>query len=247
MLPRRRRRLPPAAIPRLRPRPGLGAGVGCRGPLRPGDHHARIAHAVPLDQREQFAGMTGVEPHATVRRRRAEPAGGGAAVDGVPPLGEKDRIRHRRIVPLARSVVARHPERPERTGRRCVAAAPGRNRPTPALDTVDRDPHALGRLVDRDDNGGLGRRADGCLRRGARRRRSVSERLRAGRNIGRDRSQRAGRCIDRRERQRAGRCPRTIRGRHGREGAVDDGAGIRRITGRLTGEGPRRGRRTNRG
>jgi len=47
-----------------------------------------------------------------------------SAVDSVADLGEEDRIRHWRVVPLVAVVVDLHAERLEGTARRVITASP---------------------------------------------------------------------------------------------------------------------------
>src|SRR5262245_17097917 len=68
-------------------------------------------------------------------------------MDGVAAV-EEDRVRHRRVVVFAREPAARHHLRTEDAARRAEAATPRRYRPAIARLAVDRDGHALVRLVD---------------------------------------------------------------------------------------------------
>ena len=85
-------------------------------------------------------------------------AGVVGAVNGVAFLGEKDRVGHRRVVPLLAEMVLFHAERRERAGRRVVPGDAGRHRPGVEVRAVGRDGHLLGALVDLDQQVGMGRR-----------------------------------------------------------------------------------------
>ena len=80
----------------------------------------------------------------------AEIAGLEGTVDGVTDLGEEDRIRHRRIVPLPRKVVTFHTEWLEFPRRGIIARSSSRYRPGVAVFAVDRDGHLLRGFVDDD-------------------------------------------------------------------------------------------------
>ena len=96
-----------------------------------------------------------------MRNRPAQPPGLVAAVDRVAPFGEEDGMRHRRVVPLPREMLLLHAEGGVAAARGVVAAAAGRDRPGPAHRAVDRDRHALRRLVDGDENCRIGGRRRG--------------------------------------------------------------------------------------
>src|SRR5215510_9355879 len=87
--------------------------------------------------------------------RTAEPRDLVAAVDGEAAM-EKDRIRHRRVVVLAREPGARESLRTERAGGRAEAMPSGGHQPAVARLAVHQDGHALARLVDLDDEAGVG-------------------------------------------------------------------------------------------
>ena len=91
-----------------------------------------------------------------MRGGRAQTARGAATMNGVASVREEDRVRHRRVVPLLREVVALHPESLELAARRVVAALAGGDRPCIPRLSVDRDGHVLTRLVDGDLNGRAG-------------------------------------------------------------------------------------------
>src|SRR5262249_13174987 len=78
-----------------------------------------------------------------------------SAVDCIAGLGKKDRIGHRRIVVLVAIVVDLHAEWLKRAARRVVAAPSGRHRPVVKLLAIDRDGHALGGLVDLNQQFGI--------------------------------------------------------------------------------------------
>ena len=71
-------------------------------------------------------------------------------MNGVADLGEKDRIGHRRVVPLVAAVIDFHAEWLKAATGRVVAAPSSRDRPVVKPPTVDRYSHTLGRLVDTD-------------------------------------------------------------------------------------------------
>ena len=79
-----------------------------------------------------------------------------SAVNGVADLGEKDRIRHRRVVPLVAAVIDFHAEWLKAAAWCVVAAASSRHRPVVKLLAVDRDGHALGGFVDLNQKVGVG-------------------------------------------------------------------------------------------
>ena len=78
------------------------------------------------------------------------------AVNRVADLGKKDRIGHRRVVPLVTGVVDFHAEWLKVAAWCVVAAASSRHRPVVKLLAVDRDGHALGGFVDLNQKGGVG-------------------------------------------------------------------------------------------
>lgn len=77
-----------------------------------------------------------------------------SAVNGVADLGEKDRIRHRRVVPLVATVIDFHAEWLKAAARCVVAAASSRYRPVVKVLSVDRDSHALEGFIDSDQKVG---------------------------------------------------------------------------------------------
>ena len=91
-----------------------------------------------------------------MRDRRTQVASIVAAVDGVADTGEKDRVGHRRIVPLLGEVVPLHSEWAVGADRRFVAPASCRNLPIVARNAVYRNRHPLRGSVDDDED--IGRR-----------------------------------------------------------------------------------------
>ena len=61
------------------------------------DHDRRRAHAFAFDNTVKGRGIAGIEPHAAVRGRAAEPRNLVGAVNGEAAV-EEDRMRHRRII-----------------------------------------------------------------------------------------------------------------------------------------------------
>src|SRR5262245_57010431 len=78
----------------------------------------------------------------------------------MPNPREEDRMGHRRVVPLPRVMVLLHTERRVCAARRGVASPPARDWPLMAWRPIDFDGHALSRLVDDDENGGLHRHGE---------------------------------------------------------------------------------------
>jgi len=77
-------------------------------------------------------------------------------MDAVAPRGEEDRMRHAGIVPLLRVVHDFHAEGRVGTIRSREAGSSGRYRPLVKQLPIDRDGHALARLVDLDEDIGEG-------------------------------------------------------------------------------------------
>src|SRR6267154_483609 len=91
-------------------------------------------------------------PHAAVGCGAANPAGVEGAVDRMARWAEEDGMRHRRVVPLLREMVSLHAKRRVSAARRVMAELAGGYGPNPPHAAVDRDHHALGRFVDRDEH-----------------------------------------------------------------------------------------------
>ena len=118
-------------------------------------HDRRRAHAFPLDQAKQSSGVRGLQPHAAMRHRTAEPRGLVGTVNG-DAAAEKDRVRHRRVMVFAREPARREPLRMIDTTRRRQGAATGRYPPVVAWYAVDDDLHGLRRAVDAHDDCRIG-------------------------------------------------------------------------------------------
>src|SRR5918992_305468 len=91
-----------------------------------------------------------------MRGRAAETAHGIGTVDGMADLGEKDRMRHRRVVEFLGVMVLFHPEGAEAAVRSLIGGKTRRHRPAVTLDAVDGDGHLLVVLVDCYGDFGLG-------------------------------------------------------------------------------------------
>src|SRR5262249_44376826 len=111
-------------------------------------HHAGVGHFLLLHRIPQRSGVLYRQPHAAMRHCTTKIALLISPVDSVSRLSEEDRIGHRRVVVLVAIVVDLHAEWLERAARRVIAAPPGRHRPVVKALAVDRDGHALGGLVD---------------------------------------------------------------------------------------------------
>ena len=72
------------------------------------------------------------------------------AMNAVPPLREKDRMGHTRVVPLPRIMHWLHTKRSVRTIRGRVVSGTGRNAPSIADVTINCDSHGLRWLVNDD-------------------------------------------------------------------------------------------------
>ena len=109
-----------------------------------------------------------------MRGGRAEMLRVQAAMDGMALFGEKDRMGHRRVVPLlpVPDLVHRSGGVGSRGG--CIAVHAGRHRPGIFLHAVDEDGHLLRGLVDIDQDG----ESRACQRRPAPRRRRYHRRHR---------------------------------------------------------------------
>ena len=77
-------------------------------------------------------------------------------MDAMAPRGEEDRVRHASIVPFLRVVHDLHAEGRIGAIRSREAGSSGRDRPAVKHLPIDRDGHALARLVDQDENVGEG-------------------------------------------------------------------------------------------
>src|SRR5207248_9923656 len=97
-----------------------------------------------------------MQPDTAMGCRTAETAEVVGAVNGKTVI-EEDRMRHRRIVVFPGIPAPRHHLRMKDAARCAVAASSGRDRPAVARRSVDADRHALGRLVDVDQDTGLRR------------------------------------------------------------------------------------------
>src|SRR3989337_692170 len=84
-------------------------------------------------------------------------------MDGVALLGEEDRMGHRRVVPLFAVPDLIHRGRSISSRRGGIAADAGGDRPRVELHAVDEDSHLLRRLVDIDEDRGLGRLCCSCI------------------------------------------------------------------------------------
>ena len=136
-------------------RPGAAlrdlSGGMVAGWIRPSNHDLGVAHAARRDKREQGGSIAEREPHAPMRRRRAE-AGMVRAVNGVAARTKENRMRHPGIVPLPRIMHSLHTKRSVGTGWRRIFGGAGRNAPAVAHVTIDCDGHALRWLVNCDKN-----------------------------------------------------------------------------------------------
>src|SRR5437588_7993146 len=104
-----------------------------------------------------------MQPDAAMRGGTAEARNLVAPVDGEAVVKE-DRIRHRRVVILLREPCASEVLGPIDSARGTKAGAPGRDCPVVTRDAVDRNGHALLRLVNRDEYrafGAAGARSEG--------------------------------------------------------------------------------------
>jgi hypothetical protein len=128
----------------------LSGGV-IAGWIRPSNHDLCVAHAARRDKREQGGRIAEREPHAAVRRGRAE-AGMVRAVNSVAARTKENRMRHPGIVPLPRIMHSLHTKRSVGTGRRRIFGGAGRNAPSVAHVTIDCDGHALRWLINCDKN-----------------------------------------------------------------------------------------------
>ena len=143
--PKKRANRPPAAALR-----DLSGGV-IAGWIRPSNHDLCLAHAARRDKREQGGRIAEREPHAAMRRRRAE-AGMVRAVNGVAARTKENRMRHPGIVPLPRIMHPLHTKRSVGTGWRRIFGGAGRDAPAVAHVTIDCDAHDLRWLVNCDKN-----------------------------------------------------------------------------------------------
>src|SRR5262245_10040886 len=82
-------------------------------------------------------------------------------MDAVAPRGEEDRMRHASIVPFLRVVHDLHAEGPVGAIRSREAGSTGRDGPLVKRSAIDRDGHALARLVDQNEDIGEGGGARG--------------------------------------------------------------------------------------
>ena len=128
----------------------LSGGV-IAGWIRPSNYNLCVAHAARRDKREQGGRIAEREPHAAVRRGRAE-AGMIRAVNSVAARTKENRMRHPGIVPLPRIMHSLHAKRSVGAGRRRILGGAGRDAPSVAHATIDCDGHALRWLVNCDKN-----------------------------------------------------------------------------------------------
>src|SRR5687767_853230 len=118
-----------------------------RSPGSIGEDDARVLPPMGEDQLEQGSRIFRMQADAAVRRRPPQVFGVFRPMDGV-AAGEKDRVRHRRIVVLLRVPHLVQARRPERAAWGPIALASRRYRP-PVLDpSVFRDRHRLRRDID---------------------------------------------------------------------------------------------------
>src|SRR4029079_2588714 len=117
--------------------------------------YARIEDAFVLDQGIEGGGVLRRQAYASMRRGLAEIANLVGPVDRMADLREKDRVRHRGVVPFAREVILLHAERLVIARRGVIASAARRYRPDVTFLAIDSDRHLLRRLVDDDHDIGV--------------------------------------------------------------------------------------------
>jgi len=111
------------------------------------DDDARVPSPERLHQRIKVRRVRRVQADAAMRGRAAEALDIGGGVHGVAAV-EEHRMRHRRIVVFLGIPHRRQARRPERAGRRDVAAPCRRDLPLVGRPAVDRHGHALRRDID---------------------------------------------------------------------------------------------------
>src|SRR5215831_7878717 len=89
------------------------------------------------NQLKQLGRIGGVETDAAVRSGSAQRFRMAAPMDGVPSLGEKNRIRHLRIVPFLGEVISFHSQHAVSAGRSAIAGRASRHGPSPPRAAVD--------------------------------------------------------------------------------------------------------------
>src|SRR4029078_9608700 len=119
-----------------------------------GDLDPRSAVAVVLHETEQDRRMSRVPAHATMRCRTTEARDVARPMDRITVI-EKNRVRHRRPVVLARVPHALQPLRAEAAGWRTAIHAAG-DWPRIPMGTIDDDGQALGGFFDANEDVGPG-------------------------------------------------------------------------------------------